>query len=470
MNDLGPATYFIRVHPPEGPCNDDPDSRWFQTTTIVGGLKLQAGVEEGSDGTGLPGTQLWEPPGNRTEYWFGFVCAPTPFADPGTGEITGTARNWQGWPPFDVLTLDEPVSRPFVALSNAATDQMVYVGRGDADGDFDLRDVPAGTYNMAIWDEQLTYIMRFKPVTVGAGETVSANDEPDTNGEVGVGVSRWFGWLDGQVYKDTNANGVRDPGEPAIANTDMDQRWRDGSIKEVTFTGPDGRYEYPTAEGGPLGKWVINEQGFTRFGVSGASVHDEHTGAVTHIEGNQGGDLLTNQLLLEGHRATVDWGKVDYPPGTPGQIAGVTYWSTTRNEFDARFQAHEDYEPGVPDVTVNLESHGRGPAQPVRHRPLAAPERRAGPATGLRRTRRHRRRHRPADEHRHRHELPGDADHRRTDQGRRVRRRLRVRRLLPPGDRRLRHRHRRLRQRLRPGAAGGRRLRRPRRHAEGPHG
>src|SRR5262249_13808517 len=30
--------------------------------------------------------------------------------------------------------------------------------------------------------------------------------------------------------------------------------------------------------------------------------------------------------------------------------------ATTRNEFDARFQAHEDYEPAVPDVTVNLES------------------------------------------------------------------------------------------------------------------
>ena len=42
-----------------------------------------------------------------------------------------------------------------------------------------------------------------------------------------------------------------------------------------------------------------------------------------------------NQLLLEGHRATVDWGKRDYPAGTPGQIVGITYFATTRNEFDA---------------------------------------------------------------------------------------------------------------------------------------
>jgi hypothetical protein len=356
--NLGPATYFIDVHPPEGPCNDDPDSQWYQTTTIDGGLQLQAGVEEGSDGTGAPGEQLWEPPTNRTAWWFGFVCAPQPFANPGTGEIIGQARNWQGWPPFDVLTYgQDPVDFPFVALSDAATDRTVFVGRGDEQGNFDILNVPAGTYNLAIWDEQLSYIMRFLPVTVGAGQTVEVNT-PDSLGESAVGVSRWFGWLDGDVYNDANGNQVRDEGEAGIPNTDVDQRWRDGSIKEATFTDPTGHYEYPTAEGGPLGKWFINEQGFARDDVTGASVHDEHTGEVTAIPTNQGGALLSNQLVTEGHRATVDWGKVDYPDGKPGQIVGITYWATTRNEFDARFQAHEDYEPAVPDVTVLLETPG----------------------------------------------------------------------------------------------------------------
>ena len=62
IDNLGPATYFIDVHPPEGPCNSDPSSAWYQTTTIDGGLQLLAPVEEGSDGTGAPGEQLWEPP------------------------------------------------------------------------------------------------------------------------------------------------------------------------------------------------------------------------------------------------------------------------------------------------------------------------------------------------------------------------------------------------------------------------
>jgi large repetitive protein len=277
------------------------------------------------------------------------------------------------WAPYTTGTYDTPVDNPFIALTDAANDQTVFQGRGDENGNFDIQNVPAGTYNMSIWDEQLNYIMRFKPITVAAGQTVDANDTAD-NGESGVGVSRWFGWVDGTVYKDLNGNGKFDEGTDApIANTDMDQRWRDGSIKEGTFTDAAGHYEYPTAEGGALGRWFVNEQGFARFSAyPGASVHDEHTGDVMPscvveppntpanpcLPNSQGGGLLTNQLALEGHRATIDWGKRDYPSGTPGQIVGITYFATTRNEFDARFQAHEDYEPAIPDATVYLETPG----------------------------------------------------------------------------------------------------------------
>jgi large repetitive protein len=386
IDNLGPATYFADVHPPDH-CNPDPNApnrlttgpgHWYQTTTIDGGLNLMTPVEEGSDGTGAPGEQLWEPPDRRTAYWFGFVCTPLdwPTTGPysgGTGEIVGQARNWVEWAPYTTGTYDTPVDNPFVALTDAATDTTVFMGRGDENGNFDIQNVPAGTFNMSIWDEQLNYIMRFKPVTVAAGQTVDVNDTAD-NGEVGVGVSRWFGWLDGTVYKDQNGNGQYDAGvDTPIANTDMDQRWRDGSIKEDTFTDASGHYEYPTAEGGALGRWFINEQGFARFSAyPGASAHDEHTGDVTPscvveppntpanpcVPNSQGGGLLMNQTTLEGHRATVDWGKRDYAPGTPGQIVGITYFATTRNEFDARFQAHENYEPAIPDVTVYLETPG----------------------------------------------------------------------------------------------------------------
>ncbi len=365
INDLSPATYNISVTPPDHACNGDPDSRWIQTTTIDGGFSLLAGVEEGSDGTGAPGENIFAPPNRRTGYWFGFVCVPTALASgySGGGSITGQAFNWQGWPPFDTLIYDHnhPVNRPFVALTDSGTDQTVWVGRGDSDGNFNVPGIRAGDYLLSIWDEELSYIIRFLPVTVDANQDVQLGD---------VGVSRWFGWLDGTVYKDTNGNGKFDDGtDLALPNTDMDQRWNDGSIKEDTFTNTDGHYMYPTAEGGALGKWFVNEQGFARFSAfPGPSVHDEINPSLVLpscaasdttpdpcLPTDLGGGLLTNQLVSEGHQATVDWGKQDYPAGTPGQIVGITYFATTRNEFDARFSAHENYEPAVPEVTVRLE-------------------------------------------------------------------------------------------------------------------
>jgi hypothetical protein len=166
--------------------------------------------------------------------------------------------------------------------------------------------------------------------------------------------------------------------EPGIPNFPMDQRWRDGSIKEDTVTtdrsapqGP-GYYEYPTAEGGALGKWVIGEVGFDRFGTEpGASVHDEiNPSKVTHIcadpvgappatcNTSLGGGLLTNQLMSEGHRAVVDWGKRPYAPGEAGQIVGITYYATTRNEFYGYTATNETYEAAIPGVEVRLEGVG----------------------------------------------------------------------------------------------------------------
>jgi len=276
------------------------------------------------------------------------------------------------WPPFTDTTFGDPVQNPYLALSDSSTDTTVYVGRGDSDGNFAIPNVPNGSYNLSIWDEQLSYIMRFATVTVTDGQVVDCNGQPGDCGD--IGVSRWFGWLSGYVYEDTGiasdgthlpagsaGNGKRDCSdlndwttcEAGVPNVPMDQRWRDGSVKEDTVTtgagspnGP-GYYEYPQAEGGALGKFIIGESGFTRLGTEpGASVHDEHNpNQVTHIcasppgaspaacDSSEGGGLLTNQLLSEGHRAWVDWGKRPYEDGESGQSVEITYFGTTRNEF-----------------------------------------------------------------------------------------------------------------------------------------
>ncbi|GHJ48971.1 hypothetical protein Cs7R123_63130 [Catellatospora sp. TT07R-123] len=66
---------------------------------------------------------------------------------------------------------------------------------------------------------------------------------------------------------------------------------RPEAVKGATVTDARGHYEYPQAEGGALGKWFIGEVGFTRFGTTGAAVHDEYNpGLSTHVPTAQSGD------------------------------------------------------------------------------------------------------------------------------------------------------------------------------------
>ena len=341
IRNLSPAWYNIFVTPPEG-------SGWIQTSTFDGGFAIGSGLEEGSDGNGAPLEAAVETNLN-TAHWYGFV-QQRDWSAPGSGTITGRARTWVEFPPFQDLTFGTPVPEPYVALSDTATDEQVWTGRGDEDGNFTVPSVPAGTYMVSIWDEQLQWIIRLFSVTVGADQQVDLGD---------VGVSRWYSWLSGVVYRDTNKNGTRQPNEPTIPGIDLDTRWRDGTVIQAAFTDPSGRYEFPEAEGGIVGKFVVGEVGFGRFGTTGAQLHDEFAqfggpDTVTHVPDDLSGGLLTNQYLVEGHRSVVDWGKFNYAPGETGPIVGIVYHATTRNELDARFQLGEDYEPGIPDATVRL--------------------------------------------------------------------------------------------------------------------
>ena len=347
IENLSPAFYEISVTPPDG-------QGWIQTSTFDGGFPIGSGLEEGSDGNGAPFEAVVEP-GLMTAHWFGFV-KPMNFSVPGTGRITGTARTLVEWPPFQSLTFGEPVHEPYVALSDATTQQQVWTGRGQQNGEFTIPNVPAGSYLVSIWDEPLEAIIRFFTVDVSAGQTVNLGD---------VGVSRWFGWLSGDVYRDVNRNGLRDPGEDGIEGIDMDTRWRDGSVDQATVTDATGHYEFPEAEGGVVGKFVVGEVGFGRFGTTGAQLHDEYEQfglagrpPPQHVPDDLSGGLLTNQFLTEAHRSVVDWGKFEYNADETGPIVGIVYHATTRNELDARLQAAEDYETGIPDATVNLYTPG----------------------------------------------------------------------------------------------------------------
>ena len=111
------------------------------------------------------------------------------------------------------------------------------------------------------------------------------------------------------------------PGEEVLL------KFRDGSVFKATTTDANGYYEMPAVRG-PLGRYVTSEVGFARRDRTGHSIHHEYNFSPSWdpylslpIPGDKGGDLLLANILWEGHRTWVDWGKADYaaarsPPPT----------------------------------------------------------------------------------------------------------------------------------------------------------
>ncbi len=59
-------------------------------------------------------------------------------------------------------------------------------------------------------------------------------------------------------------------------------------------------------------------------------------------------------ILYNGNNAKIDWGRVPYALGENGGIVGVVYYAVTRAQADPRLATAETWEPGIPDVTINL--------------------------------------------------------------------------------------------------------------------
>jgi IPT/TIG domain-containing protein len=384
--NLGPNRYEVQAIPPDG-------STWIQTTTIEGGFSIDSWIHEGTQGFGLEKDLIPSP------VWFGFVkacqfgnhaddCTSETADTLGTGTITGRIRSavldTDAPGPID---LGDPVVRPYIGLSNiGGNDEQVFTGRGNANGTFTIPNVPPGLYQMAVWDKPLDYIIQFFTVNVPAsGGTVALGD---------LGVPRWWGTIHGSVFIDRNENGVRDPGEAGYPNQDLDTRFKDGTIQYAAFSDTNGNYVFP--EVFELEHFAIAEVGYGRFKNTGAAAYatDDFGNPVdypwvndcTDIDGNAVtpctpgtavrectdaedwrtcehgpinqdlglAGLLQAEITWAGLFTYIDWGKKAFAPGENGGIVGIAFNDVTRNELDARLEAPEDYEPGVPGTEFRL--------------------------------------------------------------------------------------------------------------------
>ena len=361
IENLAPGKYEVQAIPPDG-------TDWIQTTTIEGTHIIDAWIEEGNDGYS-PREGFKAP-----LVWIGFV-QPMEFPLPGPGETTGTITTQvkttiEFVPPTKPLTLGDPVNRPWVALTDVGrTDKQVYTGRGDSSGNVSIPNVPAGVYQMAVWDEPLDYIISFRTVQIpdpvtGSWNVVVTDDPARYPGQ--IGIPRWYGWILGTVFCDGNGNGIFEPGlgEEGIPNVAVGTRFKDGSIQYSAVTDMMGNYSLD--EVFELERFNVSEVGFTRFGRTTATATPDYQNPDQKPTTVYDGDLTLATLTWAAKKNRIDWGKKEYPlPGadgilgtaddiTNGGISGMIYYATMRNELDPRYAVAEGYEPGVPNVVVNL--------------------------------------------------------------------------------------------------------------------
>lgn len=341
---LGTGRYALVAIRPDG-------TNWIQTTTLEGNQDWDWWLMEGATGYDTEFVVAGEAFPVAS---FGFV-QPTNSMSSGSGTVTGLAMSINAyWPPVGGITgepgllggePDFPIDRPWVALSDLnGGDTAVYIGQGNPDGTFSISGVPDGDYALGVWDEPQNHIFNFMNITVQNGETVDLG---------AISMMGWWTTLEGYVFNDINENGKREEGEPGIPNFPIVMRKRDNTVMDrgavLVPTDASGYYYMENAY--PLTQWFIEEAYADGFRTTGITFQADNQPQETTVLGS-GVDV--NVLPIIGLGGRLDWGVKQYAPGTNGGIVGTVSYDTTRNELDPSLAAVEDWQPGVPDITVNL--------------------------------------------------------------------------------------------------------------------
>ncbi|MCW2658675.1 MAG: hypothetical protein JWR06_2868, partial [Jatrophihabitans sp.] len=232
--NLGPNRYAAIVAPPAPAAGQT--YQWVQTTTLEGGHDHDIWQQEGATGYDTEQTKGVE---LVPSVQFGFVrtqAIALPASGPApTGEIKGVAiaglpyiggQNGQVVPEtgFAGAKAGGPIKQPWIALSGLGVgDQAIYVGRGNVDGSFDVKNVPDGTYQLSLWDDDQDYILWSFNVTVANGGVT------DVGNKMLVG---WFSHIYGNIFVDSNGNGKMDAGEHPVPAFTLTVRERDNSMMD----------------------------------------------------------------------------------------------------------------------------------------------------------------------------------------------------------------------------------------------
>ncbi len=356
---LGPNRYAVSVTPPDG-------QNWIQTTTLEGNHDYDFWALEGDTGFDTTFARGGEPTPLPI---FGFVkpnATNGVSLDPSAaGRIKGSVvsiksytppigGSYNFWGGNTGTKVGGPIKRPWISLMDLqAGDLAVWVGRGKADGTFDIPGVPDGNYTLAWWDQPQDYNLNFINVTVAGGQLVKMGQLP---------LNGWWTEYSGYVFNDANRNGVRDPGENGVPNFTLTIRHRENNLydrgQNTATTDKNGYYYFES--GYPIGEWTVMEAYSDSFYTTGLTYQADNQEDPTTVLG-AGVDI--SSLPIIGLSGTVDWGVHAYDPkGTNGVdprnggIVGTVSYDTTRNELDPRYAATEDWQVGISGVDVELHA------------------------------------------------------------------------------------------------------------------
>ena len=192
---------------------------------------------------------------------------------------------------------------PWVSLTNLGNgDTIVWVGKGDVNGNFTIPNVPAGTYTLTWWDEPQNNILDLVNITVGAGETVDMGILP---------LAGWWTFFDGYVFDDANRNGIKDEGEPGLPGYTLTMRKRENSLMDrgttVATTDANGYYKFEAAY--PMTQWLVMEAYDDLHYTTGVTYQADNQPTPTTV---LGAGVDVSVLPIIGLSGRMDWGKHTY--------------------------------------------------------------------------------------------------------------------------------------------------------------
>lgn len=388
IKDLAPAKYSIMVSPPPGQ-----DALWRQTSTIEGTRVTDAWVNA-NEPTYF---QEFGPPGPHV--WMGFVkanavtMAPRPLNAPTAALAPSNSgatikghvvdKHMSRPPEMIFASGSAPLTTAWVGLNSVGGQgEVLWAQPVDGQGHFSIPNVADGDYQLVIWDDYLDLIISFQSVTVTGGQVyLPGGTTALAGGDLGaIQAFNWFGRLTTQVFNDANGNGKKDPGEGPLANSVVNQRFRDGRLYQTMATDLTGTS--PFQEVFPFFSWLVVESDNSRLKHTGMTATVDAGGETTpgsgavdpndplsfegalvpqvQADGSFQRTELGKSSLVEafqlylGQTNVVQFGKKSYGTSENGGIGGSVRYAITRAENDPRYAVVDPWEAGVPRVQVAL--------------------------------------------------------------------------------------------------------------------